>query len=244
MGRPPPGCRPAAFTLRSPAMYLRGQFIVVDGPDGSGKTTQIRRLEAWIQQSGGQTVYTKDPGGTTIGERIRHVLLGYDLSDMEPRCEALLFMASRAQLVSEVIRPALDAGKTVLGDRFVSATCAYQGAAGVPREDVIALGRLAVGETWPHLTLVLDVPPEVGFARTGRKPHHAARNSAKGQFSMFDGATADAMERRPLEYHRAVREIFRQLPEFYPRPAVVIDATRDAEAVFTDLQTALQNAFA
>jgi dTMP kinase len=229
-------------------MHLDGRFIVVDGPDGSGKTTQIRRLEAWIRQAGGRTICAKDPGGTPIGERIRHVLLGYDLSGMDPRCEALLFMASRAQLVAEVIRPALQAGMTVLGDRFISATCAYQGAAGVPREEVIALGRLAVGDPgagggWPDLTFVLDVPPEVGFARTGRKPHHAARNSTKGQFSMFDGATTDAMERRPLEYHRAVRELFRQLPEFYPRPVVLIDATREAEAVFADLLAALQKAF-
>lgn len=224
-------------------MDLRGRFIVVDGPDGSGKTTQIRRLDTWIRNAGGRTVCAKDPGGTPIGERIRHVLLGYDLSRMDPRCEALLFMASRAQLVAEVVRPALQAGMTVLGDRFISATCAYQCAAGVPRDDVIALGRLAVGETWPDLTFVLDVPPETGFARTGRKPHHAARNGGQGQINMFDGATADAMERRPLDYHRAVREMFRQLPGFYPRPVVVIDAARDADAVFVDILAALKKAF-
>lgn len=224
-------------------MNLAGKFIVVDGPDGSGKTTQIERLKAWIEQGGGRWCYAKDPGGTVIGDRIRHILLGYDLSEMDPRCEALLFMASRAQLVAEVVRPALREGRTVVGDRFISATCAYQVAAGVSADDVIALGRLAVGETWPDLTLVLDVPPELGFERTGRKPHHAARRASGGQIAMFDGATADAMERRPLEFHRRVREIFRDLPRFYPRPVQVIDATRDAEAVFVDVREALARVF-
>jgi dTMP kinase len=225
-------------------MPLAAKYIVVDGPDGSGKSTQIERLKTWIESAGGAWTYAKDPGGTPIGDRIRHVLLGYDLSEMDPRCETLLFMASRAQLVAEVVRPALAAGRTVIGDRFISATCAYQVAAGFPRDEVIALGRLAVGENWPDLTLVLDIPPELGFERTGRKPHHVAkRNGGSGQISMFDGATADAMERRPLEFHRQVREIFRSLPTFYPRPVVVLDATKPADAVFAQLQEAITRAF-
>lgn len=224
-------------------MFLGGKFIVIDGPDGSGKSTQIERLKGWIQSEGGQWTYAKDPGGTPIGDRIRHVLLGYDLAEMAPRCEALLFMASRAQLVAEVVRPALAQGRTVIGDRFISATCAYQVAAGFPREEVLALGRLAVEDTWPDLTLVLDVPPEIGFERTGRKPHHAAKRGVIGQFSMFDGATADAMERRPLDFHRQVREIFRTLPGFYPRPVEVIDATQPPDAVFTRVQEVIRRAF-
>ncbi len=220
-------------------MNLAGKYIVVDGPDGAGKSVQLDRLKSLIEGLGGSWVYARDPGGTTIGDRIRHVLLGYDLSEMDVRCETLLFMASRAQLVSEVVRPALAAGKTVLGDRFISATCAYQVAAGFDRDDVLALGRLAVGDTWPDLTIVLDVPPDVGFERTGRKRGPAA----EGQYQMFDGAITDAMERRPLEYHRRVREIFRTLPSFYPAPAEVIDATRTPDAVFGDVQAALQKAF-
>ena len=103
-------------------MNLGGKFSVIDGPDGAGKGTQIERLKALITEQGGEWVYAKDPGGTLIGDRIRHVLLGYDLSEMDPHCEALLFMASRAQLVAEVVRPAVAAGKTVVGDRFISAT--------------------------------------------------------------------------------------------------------------------------
>ncbi|MFO0837055.1 MAG: dTMP kinase [Phycisphaerae bacterium] len=221
------------------------KFIVVDGPDGCGKGTLLARLEPEIAAAGGQCVRAKDPGGTPIGDRIRHLLLGYDLSQMDPRCETLLFMASRAQLVAEVIRPALAVGKTVLCDRFISATCAYQVAAGFPRDEVIQLGRLAVGQTWPDLTIVLDVSPEVGFARTGRTPQQARRRRAAngGQVAMFEDASADAMESRPLAFHRQVAAIFRELPTFYPTPVVVIDASRDAESVFRDAKEALRRAF-
>ncbi len=230
-------------------MRLGGRFIVIDGPDGSGKGTQIERLLAHIREAGGEPVYAKDPGGTVIGERIRHVLLGYDLAEMSPRCEALLFMASRAQLIAEVIRPAIEAGKTVVCDRFISATCAYQVAAGFPRDDVIGLGRLAVGDTWPHLTLVLDVPVEVGFERVGRSRRMAGRNArrdpthAEGQFAMFEGATTDAMEKRSIEFHRRVRENFLALPSAYPAPVKIIDATRSPDDVQRDVLAALQEAF-
>jgi dTMP kinase len=227
-------------------MNLSGRFIVIDGPDGAGKGTQIERLKRLITAQGGQWAYAKDPGGTAIGDRIRHILLGYDLSEMDPHCEALLFMASRAQLVAEVVRPAVAAGKTVVGDRFISATCAYQVAAGFPRDDVIALGRLAVGPTWPDLTIVLDVPPEVGFERTGRSPQQTGRRSRSAnsdQLNMFADAQVDAMERRPLEFHRRVRENFRDLPSCYPAPVEVIDGSAGPDAVFAAIQEALERAF-
>lgn len=224
-------------------MSLDGKFIVFDGPDGCGKSTQLERSRRWIESQGGATAYAKDPGGTEIGNRIRHVLLGYDLATMDPRCEALLFMASRAQLVAEVVRPAVAAGKTVLGDRFISATCAYQGAIGVPREDILALGRLAVGESWPDLTIVLDIPPEVGFQRVGRSPKAPRRRDASGQFNIFEDANTDAMEARPLEFHQAVRAKFLELPGYYPRPVTIIDASRGVDEVFADVQGAIRRAF-
>lgn len=223
-------------------MNLGGKFIVIDGPDGSGKGTQLQRLTAWLDAQGGRCCRARDPGGTAVGDRIRHVLLGYDLSEMDRRCETLLFMASRAQLMTEVVRPALSDGQTVLCDRFISATCAYQGAAGMSQTDILTLGRLAVGDTWPDLTIVLDVPPEVGFERTGRKAHHVSRKGDAGQLNMFDGATADAMERRPLDFHRRVRQLFLELPQIYPAPVVVVNADRAADDVWADIEKAVRHA--
>jgi dTMP kinase len=224
-------------------MDVNGKFIVVDGPDGAGKGTQIANLARWITDAGGSCICTRDPGGTAVGDRVRHVLLDYDLAEMDATCETLLFMASRAQLVAEVVRPALAAGRTVICDRFISATCAYQVAAGFPRDKVLELGRQAVGETWPHLTIVLDLPPEVGFQRIGRTPGRAGRSSGGGQVSLFEGTSPDAMERRPLDFHRRVRALFRELPAVYPAPVVLIDAAREPQMVFADIQEAVRRAF-
>lgn len=231
-------------------MKLSGKFIAIDGPDGSGKGTQLDRLEAYLRAAGAGVTRTRDPGGTVIGDRIRHVLLGYDLTAMDPRCETLLFMASRAQLAAEVIAPALAAGRTVLCDRYISATCAYQVAAGFPLEEVLRVGSWAVGDVWPDLTIVLDVPVEEAFRRTGRQRHQvgrrAARNSdhADGQMAMFEGATQDAMERRPLEFHRRVHANFLSLKELYPRPVVVIDGTQPPDAIHRAILDELEARFA
>lgn len=214
---------------------LAGKFIAFDGPDGSGKGTQIRLLAEALTAKGLQVVLGKDPGGTEIGDRIRAVLLRHDLSQMDVRCEALLFMASRAQLVGQVIEPAIKAGKVVLCDRFISATCAYQGAAGYDARRVIELGRFAVGDTWPELTIIVDVPPEEGFKRTGRKPHHAGKSRARsktvGDAMLFDDAHHDAMEARPLGYHREVRKLFLNLPKEYPGQVLVVDGAADPAEV-------------
>jgi dTMP kinase len=222
--------REFALDLKS---KLAGKFIVFDGPDGSGKGTQLRMLAERLSGEGLEVVCARDPGGTTIGDRIRSVLLDYDLSEMDVRCETFLFMASRAQLVGEVVEPALAAGKVVLCDRFVSSTYAYQGAAGYDVSRLIELGRLAVGETWPNLTLIIDVPTEEGFRRTGRKPHHAGRNrkSSEGQGLLLSDVRTDAMEARPIAFHRKVRERFRQLPPDYPGKVVVLDGLRPPQQV-------------
>ncbi|MCP4250363.1 MAG: dTMP kinase [bacterium] len=223
------------------AEKLAGKFIVFDGPDGCGKGTQLDLLERRLTDGGCRVVRGKDPGGTVIGDRIRQVVLGYDLSEMDVHCETLLFMASRAQLIGEVVRPAVAEGKTVLCDRFVSATCAYQGAQGYDARRVLELAPYAIGDCWPDVTVVLDLDAETGFARTGRKPHHVGKNRKRhaGQQQMFDGVQTDAMEARPIEFHRRVRENFVKLPEIYPRPVVVVDARVEPEAVHTEVLEAL-----
>ncbi len=220
---------------------LAGKFIVFDGPDGSGKGTQIRMLTDALAAQGVDVVRGIDPGGTEIGDRIRAVLLKHDLSKMDVRCETLLFMASRAQLVGEVVEPALKTGKVVLCDRFISATCAYQGAAGYDIARIIQLGSFAVGQTWPDLTFIIDVPVEEGFRRTGRKAHHAGqrRKSDGRQGLLLDDIQPDAMEARPIDYHRKVRELFLHLPAEYPGRVEVIDGTRSPEEVNTSIMELL-----
>jgi len=213
---------------------LRRKFIVLDGPDGAGKSTQHRRLEDELCKAGIEVVSCRDPGGTAIGDRIRSVLLDHDLSEMDVNCETMLFMASRAQLVREVIKPALAAGKTVLCDRFVTSTCAYQGAAGYDPKRVIQLARFAIDDCWPDATVIIDVDVEKGFDRIGRKPHHAGKNrkAEADQAALFGNAKTDAMEARPLEFHRRVRKIFMELDKYYPAPVVTVKGDDEPEVVF------------
>ncbi len=193
---------------------LRGKFIVFDGVDGAGKGAQLDLIQKGLEANNVEVICARDPGGTPIGDRIRHVVLDYDLSDMDVRCETLLFMASRAQLVTEVIRPSLAAQKTCLGDRFVSATCAYQGAAGFDPKRVIDLAKLAIEDCWPHLTLIIDMPPDEAFKRTRRKEPTQRRGAAagQGQKMLFHDVHTDAMEARPMEFHQRVRQGFLELP--------------------------------
>lgn len=246
---------------------LAAKFIVFDGPDGCGKTTQRDLLAQHLREQGLDVVTCKDPGGTEVGDRIRHILLDFDLSEMDVRCEALLFMASRAQLVGRVIQPAIEQRKVVLCDRFVSATCAYQGAAGHDMQNIIDLAPYAIGNTWPDLTIVLDVEVKTGFERIGRKPHHtgptrrrAGKNRKRnaGQHGMFDDALTDAMEARPIEFHRKVRQNFISLQNTptrtgagaggceYPAPVALIDTTNSPgpEAVHQEVLRVIQQQFA
>ena len=145
----------------------------------------------------------------------------------------------------EVVQPALHKGHVVLCDRFISATCAYQGAAGYDIQRVLDVAPFAIGETWPDLTIVLDIDIDAGFARTGRKTHQAGRNRKRnaGQHSMFDDALTDAMEARSTEFHRKVRDIFRQLPQLYPQPVRIVDATADIGAVHQQVVQILRELF-
>jgi len=260
---PSTGCKPVPHSKNK----LAGLFIVLDGPDGAGKTTQQTMLADRLTQAGVDVVCCRDPGGTEIGDRIRGVLLNFDLSQMDCRCETLLFMASRAQLCAEVIRPALKAGKTVISDRYVSATCAYQGAAGFDPRAVIDLARHATGDPqqsvpqqsdptrsepprsdhprsglWPALTIILDVPTQVSFSRIGRSTGRGKpRNSNAGQARLFDDAVHDAMELRCAQYHARVRTNFLELADYYPGCIVQVDGSADPQLVHECVFKAVQD---
>jgi dTMP kinase len=189
----------------------RGLFLSLDGLDGSGKSTQCRLLADWLRARGLQVVTCADPGGTAVGGVIRTLLLEHR-GELAKACEAFLFMASRAQLTAEVIRPALDAGRAVLTDRYTLANVVYQGhAGGLDPAKLWDIGILATGGLEPDLTVVLDLPPEQAVRRRDRP--------------------ADRVESRPAEYHQRVREGF--LTEARRRPDLIriVDASQPVEAV-------------
>ena len=179
----------------------RGLFITFEGLDGSGKTTQITRLAAWLKKHGYSTVITRQPGGTATGDRIRALVLDSHSKGLAPRCEMALMFADRAQAIAEVIKPALAAGKIVLCDRFTDSTEAYQGGGrGIPRATVVALNRFATGGLKPDLTLFFDLPPEEGFRRLGRRPRRRL----------------DRLEVERAAFYRRVRRAYLDLAEREP----------------------------
>ncbi len=215
------------------ARKLAAKFIVLDGPDGCGKTEQLELLAHYLKAQGLDVIQTTDPGGTKIGNQISR-LLKYDAQgEMAVNTEVMLFMASRAQLVAELIEPSLQAGKTVLCDRFISSTCAYQGSAGYPTAKIIELGILAVGDTWPDLTIVIDLPVEEGRERTGHKRYQKTKVNHKDAYQayLFGNAIADRFDSRPLEYHRKTRKEFLRLPEYYPKTVKIVDGSGDIKTV-------------
>lgn len=166
---------------------LRGKFIVFDGGEGCGKSTQAAMLKSRLETAGLGVVLVRDPGSSRIGEQIRAILLNPDHDEMGMRCEMLLYMAARAQMMVETILPALAEGKVVLCDRFVSSTLAYQlGGDGVTADDIRAVAQIAIKGRWPDRVLIFDMPVEKSIARVQR--------------------AKDRIEQRPIEYHKQVRQ--------------------------------------
>ncbi len=205
----------------NPRPSVPGFFIVFEGPEGAGKSTQIRHLVACLREVGYAPVMTKEPGGTPAAEAVRKVILNPDLT-IGPLSEFLLYSASRAQHVEEVIRPALETGKLLISDRFYGASVAYQGyGRGLELDFIQTLTERATGGLKPDLTLLLDVDPREGLARV------AARGNA------------DRLERSDLSFHERVREGFLAQAEA-DSIWVIMDAGQREEALAADIWRAVQ----
>ena len=205
-------------------MTNRGLFITFEGTDGAGKTTQIERLTADLRQAGYDVCLTREPGGTPISEQIRDMLLNPDHSEMAATTELLLYAASRAQHVSEVIKPALEAGKVVISSRFADATVVYQGyGRGLDLERINRLNRIATDGVTPDVTFVLDLPVEIGLQRV--------QNSRGG---------LDRLEREKIEFHRRLREGYQIIARQEPQRLKIIDAQVSPEQVYAQIQEAIQ----
>lgn len=210
----------------------RGLFITFEGTEGCGKSTQIKLLAERLQAAGKAARVAREPGGTPIGEEIRHLLKHSEASHaMTAETELLLMCASRAQLVREVIRPALDAGEIVLCDRFLDSTVAYQGhGRGLDADMVRAVIDFAVGKTRPELTLLLAIPLEVSEARRVRRG--------------VDGPGArDRMEEADREFFRRVERGYQAIAQAEPGRVRVIDATRAIDAVAADVWRCVEPLF-
>ncbi len=201
---------------------MSGVFITLEGPEGSGKTTQIPLLADFLRSRGHEVLTTREPGGTPIGDQIRAILSDLGNTAMHPRAEILLFLASRAQLVEQVIRPHLAGGGVVLCDRYADSTLAYQGYGhGVDLGVLQNLLLFATGGVFPHLTFLLDLDVEAGLKRRAQ------------------GGDWNRLDAYALEFHRRVRRGYHQLAKKEPERWVVIDASQPPERVQAAIRQSL-----
>jgi len=185
---------------------MKGFFITIEGPDGSGKTTQIDLLSEFLRKKEQDYIITREPGGTEISDKIREILLDEKFTEMTRETEMLLYAASRAQHVAQVILPALESGKIVLCDRFIDASIAYQGIGrGIDIECIKEINSVALMGIMPHLTILLDIPPDIGLQRK--------RNHKK----------VDRIEAENLKFHKRVREGYLELAKKDPHRIKVLN---------------------
>lgn len=206
----------------------RGFFIVFEGIEGSGKTTQIKKLSAFLQENDITVISTREPGGTPLSDNIREILLSNHSEKVNEKAELLLYLASRAQHVNSIIKPALYQGITVLCDRFADATIAYQGfGRGLDIPFLNRLNRYATDGLTPDLTILLDLPASEGIGRIRRVP----------------GRDMDRLESEGIEFHEKVRRGYLELARSSPERFTTIDATRPIENIHELIKTELEKRF-
>lgn len=197
---------------------MRGKFITIEGTDGSGKSTQIELLMDYLKKKGADVIFTREPGGTQISEKIREIILDVNNTEMTGITEALLYAAARSQHVEEKIIPALEEGKIIICDRFVDSSIAYQGAArGIGAERIMEINREALHGIMPDMTLFFDLPPEKGILRK--------KNERE----------LDRLEKEKMDFHVKVYEGYRALCSQYPERICPIDADRSIEEVHAEV---------
>lgn len=208
---------------------MRGRFITFEGGEGSGKSTQARRLAEHLRGAGKSVVETREPGGSPFAERVRALILDPGIPPHAPLSEALLFTAARADHLAATIRPALDAGRWVICDRFTDSTRVYQGAAGGLSDDVLdALERLVVGATRPDLTILLDLDPAIGLSRARQ------RGTERG------ASDADGYESRGLAYHERLRAGFLGIAAREPARLVVLNGALPQDTIAAAVRTTVE----
>lgn len=200
----------------------KGLFITVEGTDGCGKTTQINLMKEYIKQKGYNVVLTREPGGTNIGEKIRTIILDPQNVEMKASTELLLYTAARAQLVSEVIKPAVGRGEIVICDRFIDSTYVYQGfGRGIDIEVINDVNRAALGGIMPDITFFFDISPEIALQR---------RVNTSG---------ADRIEKEKMDFHRRVYSGYKKLASMYPDRIKSINSNRSIEEIAEDVRKCL-----
>ena len=199
-------------------------FITLEGPEGSGKTTAVESAVKKLQEMGYEIVRTREPGGTPISEQIRNVILDKNNTAMDARTEALLYAASRRQHLVEKVWPALKEGKIVICDRYLDSSLAYQGGArDLGIDNILNVNLFATENTWPDLTLLFDIKPEIGLARINANANREVNR----------------LDLEKIEFHNKVRESFLELAKRFPERFVIIDASQSREQVAKDTMEAI-----
>lgn len=195
----------------------KGYFITFEGGDGAGKSTQIKKLMEYLESKGFDVILTREPGGTDIGEKIRQIILDPENTEMDSVTEAMLYAASRAQHVAQVIKPAIEEGKIVICDRFVDSSIAYQGYARNLGDSVSIINSYAVGEYMPHKTFLLKLKPQAGSLRMA-------------------GREKDRIELEAASFHQKVYDGYVALEKEYPERIVGIDASGTIDAIAEEIR--------